>query len=375
MQSEMRKYFGEFLPVFFTICILLLPFPFHLWPGLGLADALSSVNPFAIGLQNREVSSDSAGMVRLLPLLLIIALIFYALLQFSFHSFRGRIFEFLKMGSLFFLVLILFRYGFDKILKTQFYYPEPNILATELGRLDRDILFWSTMGLSPEYNYITGTMEIFAALLIFLRRTRVLGLIFSAFILMQVILINFSFDISVKLFSIFLFLLNIYLLSPWISRLWNFLILNKIEKLQKPEPLIQPAFVSNSLVIFLLGLCLLEGLLPSLRSGVWNDDKAPRPMLHGAYRVLSYQLAGKELSRDSWPLKRAFFHRRNYLILENLAGDKEDWMMKTDSIQKIIYLEDLQNNKMKMKYELNQGTLVLNFNSKKGICRLRAEKI
>ena len=50
-------------------------------------------------------------------------------------------------------------YGVQKLLMQQFFTPEANTLYTPLGRLDKDILFWTTMGLSRGYNIFLGVVE------------------------------------------------------------------------------------------------------------------------------------------------------------------------------------------------------------------------
>ncbi|MBL0144471.1 MAG: hypothetical protein IPP48_00540 [Chitinophagaceae bacterium] len=81
-----------------------------------------------------------------------------------------KIYNFCTTACYHYLIIILLKYGLDKIFKTQFYLPEPNTLFTTVGHLDKDILFWSTMGSSHLYNTITGCIEILAAVLLFLNQ-------------------------------------------------------------------------------------------------------------------------------------------------------------------------------------------------------------
>src|SRR5205085_9499653 len=111
---------------------------------------------------------------------------------------------------IYYLCLQLLKYGVDKIFKNQFYLPEPNTLFTPAGMLDKDILYWSTMGTSYGYNIFLGSLEIAAALFILIKRTRLIGLLLSLGILINVTEVNFGFDISVKLFSLFLLFFNLY---------------------------------------------------------------------------------------------------------------------------------------------------------------------
>ncbi|WP_435522525.1 hypothetical protein [Chryseobacterium indoltheticum] len=98
----------------------------------------------------------------------------------------------------FYISIVLIKYGFDKIFQTQFPEPEPNILFTRFGNLDKDILFWSTIGTSKIYNIIMGSIELFSGILLWFRRSRFLGLLLAIICLAQIFIINISFDISVK---------------------------------------------------------------------------------------------------------------------------------------------------------------------------------
>ena len=52
-------------------------------------------------------------------------------------------------------------------------------------------------------------LEILAAVLILIKRTRLMGLLLSLGILINVVAVNFGFDISVKLFSLFFFFFEV----------------------------------------------------------------------------------------------------------------------------------------------------------------------
>ena len=138
-------------------------------------------------------------------------------------QYENRILQFFSLLFCYYLILMLMKYGLDKIFKAQFYLPEPNILYTRLGQIDKDFLYWTSMGTSRLYNIITGSVEVLAALLILFKRTRMTGLLLAAASLVQVVAINFGFDISVKLYSLFLLSLSLYLLAPYYRRIYTFL--------------------------------------------------------------------------------------------------------------------------------------------------------
>lgn len=186
-----------------------------------------------IHLANPEITSDSASLYILLFILLIASIILT--ITFAFFNLRkdkqSLIVQTIQLFLTFYLSVIMLKYGFDKIFKAQFYLPEPNTLFTPLGMLDKDILYWSTMGTSHTYNIFIGFAELIPALLLLFSRTRVLGRFMLFGVLINVVFINLGFDISVKLYSLFLMLLCCLLLVPSINAFLNFFIFNNSAKL------------------------------------------------------------------------------------------------------------------------------------------------
>lgn len=176
-------------------------------------------------ISNPEITSDSTTLYYLFFILFILSLIFTA--AFFFFEFwknhKTQIIKAFQIVLTYYLACIMLKYGLDKIFKVQFYLPEPNILYTPVGMLDKDILFWSTMGTSYSYNIFMGLMEVVPALMLFFNKTRILGLFILSGVLINVAFINFSFDISVKLYSLFLLLICFLLLVPNLKKIILFL--------------------------------------------------------------------------------------------------------------------------------------------------------
>lgn len=193
-----------------------------------------------IQIKNPNISSDSTSFYVLFALLFGWALVGSIILCCSskWNKIKLELNHFMTLIFNYYLVLIMLKYGVSKIFKTQFYLPEPNILFTPFGQLDKDILYWSTMGLSYEYNILLGLMEIIPALLMLFRKTRTLGLLILLGVLIHVVGVNFSFDISVKGFSLFLLFLTIMVLRPSFSSIYYFLVQQKRMALPRfPYPL------------------------------------------------------------------------------------------------------------------------------------------
>jgi hypothetical protein len=167
------------------------------------------------------------------------------------------------------------------------------------------------MGLGKGYVFFIGLAEIIPAVLLLFRRTRNIGAFVALIVLLNVVAVNFGFDISVKLFSCFLCLIALCLSQPVLRALFNLFILNKgIE--QKSEDI---SFPLNTKTYFTLKLTasvfiLIEALSPYY-SAVFTIGPTDQQMTPVAFDVLSPK------SAINPSIKRVFFHSDNYLIIQD----------------------------------------------------------
>jgi uncharacterized membrane protein YphA (DoxX/SURF4 family) len=110
-------------------------------------------------------------------------------------------------------------YGFAKVFKTQFPYPPPVRLEEPLGQMSPMGLLWTFMGYSLPYNLFTGAAECLGGALLLFRRTTTLGSLVLIAVLANVVMLNFCYDVPVKLLSAELLLVSIVLLWPDLGRL------------------------------------------------------------------------------------------------------------------------------------------------------------
>lgn len=312
--------------LFLFLCAVLIPFPYDLvpfwerWLNALLSQPMAYLGD-AIGFRvsQAQVTSDSATMYMLVFSLLPVALLAVLVVKRFQKSERWLIW--IKTFLTFFLSLHLMSYGCDKLFKGQFYLPEPNILFTEFGQLDKDILFWSTLGTSYTYSFFTGLIEVGAALLLWFRKTRVLGLFMALGAMFHVVLINFSFDISVKLFSTILLSISLFVLLPYLKGILQFFAGKPVAPLSLFKLTTANGGREVGLKIFAVGFIVFEAIYPNLVSGNWNDDVAPRPYLHGAYQVENWS--------EGMP-ERVFIHRQGFLITQMANGEIASYELRTE---------------------------------------------
>ena len=117
-------------------------------------------------------------------------------------------------------------YGIIKLFLLQMTFPSLTQMSTPLGDLLPMRLSWLFLGYSSHYQFFSGAMETVAGLLLLNRRTVTLGLIAAAGAFLNVVMINLSYDVPVKLFSMHLLLSCLVLLAMDAPRLAPFFLLN-----------------------------------------------------------------------------------------------------------------------------------------------------
>jgi hypothetical protein len=125
------------------------------------------------------------------------------------------------------LALIAFGYGINKIFALQMPFPMLSQLATPLGDLLPMRFSWLFIGYSAPYEIFTGAMEVLAAVLLLYRRTATMGALIATAVFINVMMLNLCYDIPVKLYSMNLVLLCLYLLANEYRRIACFFVLNK----------------------------------------------------------------------------------------------------------------------------------------------------
>lgn len=292
--------------------MLLLPFDYSLFdwifkvvqkPFIGLLKAMDHELIF---------ETDTYGTYVLIALSMLLGVFSSPLIHWICSKWKLQPTELLKTVLASILFFFLFKYGWDKITKGQFYMPEPNTLFTPFGKLSKDIAYWSLVGSSYPYTVSLGIIEVLAAFLLLFKRTQFLASLLTIGIFGQVVLINFSFDISVKLLAGSLLLFSI-VYSASFKQNWRGIFGFEAEKV-----IYKDSQKHHILKLAFAALVLVESTFPSLVSGNLNDDKYPRLAHHGAYRVYG-----------SKEVKRLFIHRQHYIILQSKNDVFTDYRIDT----------------------------------------------
>jgi hypothetical protein len=191
------------------------------------------------------------------------------------------------------LVSTCFAYGLDKVFLLQMPFPNTSQLATPLGDLLPMRLSWMYIGYSGTYQFFGGLLEVVAGMLLLFRRTTTLGLFAAAGIFLNVMMMNLGYDIPVKLFSIQMFVICLFLLSFEAKRIYAFFIQNV------PAPVtslydvrFEKRWVRISVLILKLSFLVLVVIMPVVDDyGYYTEQQTPlsdKNLPRGVYQVNSF---------------------------------------------------------------------------------------
>lgn len=120
-----------------------------------------------------------------------------------------------------------FSYGILKVLAMQMYFPNISQLATPLGDYLPMRFSWLFIGYSVPYQVFSGVAEVLVALLLVWRRTTTLGALMAVGVFANVVMLNLSYDIPVKIYSSHLLLASLFLVWQDRERLLSFFVKNE----------------------------------------------------------------------------------------------------------------------------------------------------
>jgi hypothetical protein len=189
---------------------------------------------------------------------------------------------------------------------------------------------------------------------------RILGLFILFGVLINVVFINFSFDISVKLFSSFLLFIILLLLAPSLKKIIQFFVLNKLTALPylTGSKIIASQTIRFSIKTIAILFIFMETLLPTVQSGNYNDDKVTRNPLHGAYAISQTESKGLP---ENFNIKRFFIHRQNYFIFQYEDDSMEDFSLEIK--QNELILTDYEGEIITLEYKYSEDSKSLEIKS------------
>lgn len=222
------------------------------------------------------------------------------------------------------LAASLLEYGMTKVIPTQFPAPPLTVLVTPVGEMTLSALLWTTIGSAPAYQIITGCVETLAGVLLLLPRTVTLGAVLGLVSLLQVLLLNLTFDIGVKLVTMHLIAMALILLAPEMRSLAAVLIRLKPDSTGGP-PRVESGFSRIDRRLALLPIALgmyLLGMQTWLNWNFWQVGGGGRPksVLYGIWDVERLSVNGEtrpaELNDYDRRWRRVIFDAPDELVVQ-----------------------------------------------------------
>ncbi len=280
-----------------------------------------------------------------------------------------RLYEALTILVRYYLAFTMISYGSFKIIKLQFLSLSPVMLLQTYGSTTPRQFMWSFVGYSAGYNYFIGSFELIAGFLLFFRRTSMLGSLIALGILANVTVLNFSFDINVKLYTIVLTMMALFLLSKQITRLFNFFFLDKIVYPSVDPPIrFKKKWRNTALQVskyaFIL-YTIVFGLRANYYRSLQDRDGPVKPPLYGIYDVTTFirnRDTIKPLTTDAarWNKLIISAPKGNASIML-MGGSFKTFLFKIEPAKKKIgmYTKSDTSDKYTFTYDLSKDSVLV----------------
>ena len=186
-------------------------------------------------------------------------------------------------------------YGMVKAFPLQMPAPSLQRLLEPFGDFSPMGVLWYSIGASRGYEMFAGFTELTGAVLLFIPRLRILGALVTLAACVQIFTLNMTYDVPVKLFSLHLILMSLFLLAPEAPRLMRVLVLNKTAGPSTQPPLLRS--VRGNRIMFAAQLLLgayVVGMNFNSASQAWTQrgGGAARPPLYGIWNVDDMRVDG-----------------------------------------------------------------------------------
>lgn len=237
------------------------------------------------------------------------------------------------------LAITLLGYGFAKIYPGQFGAgPDLVGLNETYGQSSPMHLLWFFMGYSRPYTIFGGLMEAIPGVLLLFERTETIGALGSAAVMMNVAVLNYCYDVPVKLYSTHLLVMSLFLLLPDFRPVWEFFVRRRAAALKGvwvPRSERRALRIARRTAFVLL--CLLCVWVNVVAGFMGLGGPQPRAPLYGVWSVDSVR---------GWPngsVPQTITLDDTYLAQFRTQDDKVTWYrIEYDAAQRNIKFTSLK---------------------------------
>ncbi|NRB51305.1 MAG: hypothetical protein HRU41_26775 [Saprospiraceae bacterium] len=243
----------------------------------------------------------------------------------------------------YYVALIILSYGLFKIVPVQFSEPSQSILLQTYGESSPMRLLWTFMGYSTTYQIFGGVAEAIGAVFLLFRRTTLLGALILVGVLTNVVLMNYCFDVPVKLASTHYLIFSIGLVAIYSRPLIQLFFLNQSTNPMEQSPLFEKRKLRLAAVIIkiaLIGFAVYPQLTVAITYLQENETTTEPNSMTGVYDVYDYRNSNYADTLDSNYTE--YWHRMvitngynsNILKVNKVSGEKLKYQIKIDTIDR-----------------------------------------
>ncbi|MEU4951975.1 DoxX family protein [Streptomyces lavendulae] len=260
----------------------------------------------------------------------------------------------------------LFAFGFAKLFPLQMSLPLTR-LVEPFGDFSMLNVLWSQVGSSPAYEILLGCAEVTAGLLLVVPRTAMLGALLASVELTQVLVLNFTYQVPLKIFTFHLILLSLLVLAPQAKRLAAFFVSDRAVAASKHPPL----FRARRAARIALAAQILVGawFVGSQVHGSWNlwdtiGSSGPKPPLYGIWNVTDFSLDGSDrpplaTDRERWNrliVDTTHTYQPGPVSSQRMDGSIVDYMATFDGQSRTVTLMRADDPKWSGRLSFDQAT-------------------
>lgn len=238
------------------------------------------------------------------------------------------------------LGIALIGYGTAKVIPSQFPPLSLERLVQPFGDASPMGLLWSFMGTSIPYTAFCGVAEMVGGVLLFFPRMTTLGAIFSIGVMSNVVALNFSYDVPVKLLSVHMLAMAVFLAAPDAKRLTNVFVLNRAAEPARMETMLQnPAFRRTAFVLEMVLLIAVTGASLAFANSQLQARTVTSP-LAGIWQVGEFSLDGEsspQLVPDNVRWRRVIIGRS--VSVQRMDGGLQRYTLDLDLAARKLVLD------------------------------------
>jgi hypothetical protein len=249
------------------------------------------------------------------------------------------LYRWLNLYGRFSLGTTMIGYGAFKVISSQFVAPSLERLMQSYGDSSPMGLLWTFMGASEPYTMFVGFAEMIAGILLFPRKTSTLGALMSVGVLSNVVALNFSYDVPVKLYSMHLLAMAIFLLLPDARRLANFFILNQTAECVREQPLFRrTVWHRGALVLASLFVITVVGMSLYQSYDQRQFLMSRRSPLYGIWEVEEFSLGQSTPAASNQRWQRIIFDIPNRITVQTPADPHQRFSLQLDQDKRTLTL-------------------------------------